>query len=117
MLRFWPARADLAADWSYAGRLPLTVLPLQGLSAAVTMPVDAAPVPLVRACPSWVSGSDSVRALRPGSAAVGGPALCLEHSTPQRAPTDCEYRLVSRWVSAPTASPMFAPPDSSRLAP
>src|ERR1700678_2450518 len=108
MLRFLPARADLAAGWSYAGRLPLTVLPLQGLSATVIMPVDATPVPLVRTCPSWVSCSDPVSAFLTGSWSVGIPGFCLNHSTPNGAATDCEYRLVSRWVSAPTASRMFA---------
>src|ERR1700722_7556346 len=117
MLRFSPARADLAADWSYAGRLPLTVFPLQGLSAGATIPVVGLPVPLVRTWPSWVSCSAWVRAWRTGSWAVGVPGFWLNHSTPNGASTDCEYRLVSRWVSGPTTSPMFAPPDRSRLAP
>src|ERR1700722_9455506 len=102
MLRFLPARADLAAGWSYAGRVPLTVLPLQGLSAGATMPVVGLPVSLVRTWPSWVSCSAWVRALRTGSWAVVVPCFWLNHSTPYGASTDCEYRPFSRWVSGPT---------------
>ena len=90
--------------------------PLHGLSAGAIAPVAGLPVPELSTWPSWLSCTAWVSARRTATSAVGPPGFSLNHSSPSGAYTDCEYRLVSRWVSEPTTWLMLAWPLSSSFA-